>query len=115
MDLFSLQNLNDYSWQLTAKPMKKLKLEADLHLLYLDTPKDSWYSAGRTVTRTASAALSDVNSHLGNEVDLVAQYQLNPMVNVMLGYSHLFAGKYMKQTGTHDDADFVYLQTEFKL
>ena len=110
-----MQNLNDYSWQLTAKPMKKLKLEAGLHLFYLDTPKDSWYSAARTVTRTASSALADVNSHLGNEVDLVAQYQLNPIVNVMLGYSHFFAGKYMKQTGTHDDADFVYLQTEFKL
>jgi hypothetical protein len=115
MDFISLQNLNEYSWQLSVKPNKKLKLQSDLHLLFLDTPKDSWYSAGRTVTRTASSALTDVSSHVGDEVDLLAQYKFNNYVNVTLGYSHFFPGKYMKQTGAHDDADFVYFQTQFSL
>ncbi|MCR4337191.1 MAG: alginate export family protein, partial [Candidatus Omnitrophica bacterium] len=75
MDLISLQNLNSYAFQLSAKPNKKLKLQADLHMLYLDTPKDSLYSASRAVTRTAVASASDVSSHVGQELDLLMDYK----------------------------------------
>ncbi len=115
MDLMSLQNINDYRYQLSVKPTKKLKLQADLHWLYLDTPKDSLYSAARTVTRTAAAGSSGVSDHVGNEVDLTADYKLNNNVSVQLGYSHLFAGKYLQATGANDDADFFYWQTTVSL
>lgn len=115
MDFISLQNLNDYRFQVSAKPHKKLKLQADWHMIYLDTPKDSWYSAGRTVTRTASVSLSDVSPHVGNEIDLVADYKFNNNVSMHAGYSHFFAGKYLQETGANDDADFVYVQTTFSL
>lgn len=115
IDFISLQNLNDYRYQLSFKPHKKLRVQTDLHLIYLDTPKDSWYSAGRTVTRTASAGSLEVNPHVGNEIDLLADYKLNNYCNISLGYSRFFAGGYLKETGANDDADFVYLQTTFSL
>ena len=115
MDFISLQNLNDYRFQISAKPTKKLKLQGDLHLIFLDTPKDSFYSAARAVTRTAAASLSDVSPHVGNEIDLTVDYKLNNYVNVHAGYSHFFAGKYLQETGANDDADFVYVQTTLAL
>ncbi len=115
MDLFSIQNLNDYRYQASFKPHSKWKLQSDYHLLFLDTPKDSFYSAGRAVTRTASASLSDVNPHVGDEVDLTAEYKATPWLNMLFGYSHFFAGKYLQETGANDDADFFYLQTQFTL
>lgn len=110
-DLISLQNLNDYRFQVSVKPHKKVKLQADYHMIFLDTPKDSLYSAGRAVTRTAAAGIENVNPHVGNEIDLVADYQLNDNVSIHAGYAHFFAAKYLQQTGANDDADFFYFQT----
>ncbi len=115
MDLISLQNLNDYRYQLSIKPTKKLKLQSDLHLLYLDTPKDSFYSAARTVTRTVPAGNTDISAHVGNEVDLSGEYKLNNWVNFQLGYCHLFPGEYLKDTGANNAADFFYFQTMISL
>lgn len=115
MDFISLQNLNDHRFQISAKPTQKLKVQGDLHLIFLDTPKDSFYSAGRTVTRTAAVSLADVSPHVGNEIDLTADYKLNNYVNIHAGYSHFFAGKYLQETGANDDADFVYVQTTLSL
>ncbi len=115
MDLISLQNINDYRYQFSIKPTAKLKLQSDYHLIYLDTPKDSFYSAGRAVTRTASTSLSHVNPHVGDEIDLTAEYKANKVLNVLAGYSHFFADKYLLQTGANDDADFFYTQLTFSL
>ncbi len=115
MDLMSLQNINDYRYTVSVKPNKKLKLQTDLHLLYLDTPKDSLYSAARTVTRTAPAGSSGVSAHVGNEVDLTGDYKFNNNINFGIGYCHLFPGGYLKDTGANNDADFFYLQTTISL
>ena len=112
IDFISLQNLNNYRYQLSAKPMKKMKVQADLHMIYLDTVKDSYYSVGRTAVRTATR---DVDSHLGNEVDLTGDYQFTDWLNVAIGYSHFFAGDYLRETGADDDANFFYLQTTFAI
>lgn len=112
IDFVSLQNLNNYRYQFSFKPTKKLKLQADLVLHYLATVKDSYYSVARAVVRTAT---SKVDNHLGNEIDLTADYKLNDWTNVGIGYSHFFAGDYLRQTGADDDADFFYLQTQFSL
>ncbi len=112
IDFISLQNLNDYRFQISAKPHKKWKLQADLHLIYLDTVKDSYYSVGRSVVRTASGPADD---HLGDEIDVTADYKFNDYVNIGVGYSHFFAGDYLRDTGANDAADFFYLQTTILL
>ncbi len=115
MDFISLQNINDPTLRISAKPHKKWKLQADMHFLFLDTPKDSFYSAGRAVTRTAATSLSGVSPHVGDEIDLLVDYKFNNNVSVQTGYSHFFAGKYLQETGANDDADFFYMQTTFAL
>ncbi|HBR15255.1 MAG TPA: hypothetical protein DD723_06915 [Candidatus Omnitrophica bacterium] len=112
MDRAGLQNLNDYRFQLKAKPTEKLALQGDLHLIFVDTPKDAFYAAGRTALRTPPAA-SDVNTHVGNEVDLTANYKLCKYADLLVGYSHFFAGKYLQETGANDEGDFFYVETTF--
>jgi len=111
MDFISLQNMFDYHYQISINPMKKLKLQSDFHLLYLATAKDSFYSAARGVTRTTPAGLVGVSNHVGNEIDLSADYKLNAYLGFQGGYSHLFPGVYLKDTGTNNAADFLYFQT----
>ncbi|MDE1921302.1 MAG: alginate export family protein [Candidatus Omnitrophica bacterium] len=111
MDLFSLQNINDYRYQVSIKPAKNLKLQTDFHMVYLDTTKDALYSAARTVTRTTPAGLLGVSSHVGNELDLTGDYKLNKYLSFQAGYCHLFPGEYLKDTGPHNGADFAFFQT----
>lgn len=111
MDRVSLQNLNDYSFQLSVSPTKKLKLETSLHLIYLDTAKDSLYNAARGVTRTATGA--GIDTHVGNELDFLAKYKACDYADILAGYSHFFAGDYLKDSGANDDGDFAYIQTTF--
>lgn len=108
MDFVSLQNINNYRFQLNTFPTKQLELEANLHLIYLDTPKDNLYGANQAIKR---ATVAGADSHVGNEVDLLAKYKINNYANVAVGYSHLFAGNYLKDTGASDDADFAYVMT----
>ncbi len=111
IDFISLQNLNDYRYQFSFKPHKKWKVQTDLHMIYLDSPKDSWYTVGRGVARTAGAGAGDMSAHVGNEIDLILDYKVNDYAAMHFGYSHFFAGKYMQETGANDDANFIYAQT----
>ncbi|MCA9399999.1 MAG: alginate export family protein [Candidatus Omnitrophica bacterium] len=108
MDFASLQNLNNYHFQIKAYPTSQLTLQGDLHFIYLDQPEDNFYSAGRGIQR---AGANSASSHAGNELDLLAEYKLNDYVSFLAGYSHFFAGDFLKDTGPSDDADFVYAQT----
>lgn len=109
MDRASLQNINNYKLQISAKPTKKMQVQSDLHFLFLDTSMDSLYSAGRAPIRTASTAGAD--EHVGNELDFLVKYKVNDYLNVIGGVSHFFAGDFLKDTGKADDADYFYVET----
>ncbi len=113
MDLVGLQNLNNYRLGVSLNPTDKLKLSLDSHFVYLDTTKDSFYSASRAAARTPSASASDLNTYVGNELDLWSSYKINQYTTLVLGYSHFIAGKYLAQTGGNDDGDFLYTQLTF--
>jgi hypothetical protein len=68
------------------------------------------YAANQTIKRSTVAG---ADKHVGNEVDLLAKYKYCSYVETWVGYSHLFAGEFLKDTGASDDADFVYVQTTF--
>ena len=79
-----------------------------MHFIYLDSPKDYLYGANKSIKR---ATVAGADTHVGNELDLLAKYQVTSFMSTMVGYSHLFAGSFLKDTGASDDADFVYVQT----
>lgn len=79
-----------------------------MHFIYLDSPKDNLYGANRAIKRATTAR---ADAYVGSEVDLLAKYQVTRFMSTMIGYSRLFAGDFLKDTGSSDDADFVYIQT----
>lgn len=108
MDLFSWQNIHDLELSLKAKPCKQVGLETDFHSFWLANTNDAWYrSNGVTKVRPITPG---ADSHVGNEIDLLVTYQPVKFLNIWAGYSHFFAGGYVKDTGPGDDADFGYFQ-----
>lgn len=114
MDFFAWKNIHNPALKLSWKPCEKLSLKTHWHFFWLDEAQtDAWYNAGGSVLRNARG--DSVSSYVGQELDFVATYQAAKNWELELGYSHFFAGDYVKDTapaGTdEDDADFVYVQS----
>lgn len=66
------------------------------------------------VNMTPFVATAGGSNDLGQELDLIAAYKLTPRSNVLLGYSHFFAGDFYSTNPTpapfSGDADFYYVQ-----
>lgn len=110
MDLFGRRNLEDVNLQLSLKPSKKLSLLIWYHYFFLATQSDTPYSV---VMTPFNAGNTPGSTDLGHEIDLLAKYSIGPRSNLVLGYSHFFAGNYYTATpGTpfQGDASFIYSQ-----
>ncbi len=111
MDFFSWQNLHNPALSFSVAPSKNLTLRADGHLFWAAETSDAWYRAnGTTAVRPVN---SGADSYEGAEIDLTALWKPKKWLTVQAGYSHFFAGDYLKATGASDDADFVYTSVTF--
>jgi hypothetical protein len=119
MDEFGWRNLHDLRAQLSLKPMKKLELEGHVHALFLANTDDYWYrSNGISTLRTKTPDGRDVrtigaSNFAGEELDLIATYEVTKNIKFQTGYSHFFAGDYLADTGSSSDADFGFLMVTF--
>lgn len=109
MDLYGRRNLEDLNFLFTLQPTEKLKLLAWWHIFHMQA-NDVPYN----VVMGPSATLSGGDSSLGQEIDFTATYAFTPRLNMLLGYSHFFAGDFYSTNpspGLFDgDADFYYTQ-----
>ncbi len=127
MDLFSWQNMHNPALSLKAAPCRTVTVQADYHLFWLATNEDSWYRSNGTATvrplRTPAPAVAlgappaplppqatDADKFAGSELDFTVTYKPLKQLALQAGYSHFFAGTYLKDTGAHSDADFGYVQ-----
>lgn len=107
-DRISLRNIHDIKLTSSVKPHPKLELLCHYHWLFLDTNKSPWYIGigfpGRDVSPNAS-------KNLGQELDLLAVWNVMEHLNITLGYSHIRAGPYFNDSGAHDNANYFFVQT----
>ena len=109
MDLFGRRNIEDLNFLLTANPTSELKLLAWYHIFHLQD-NDVPYN----VVMGPSATVNGGDSSLGQELDLMLSWNYGPRQNLILGYSHFFAGDFYSTNGSaglfDGDADFYYTQ-----
>lgn len=114
MDFVAWQNMHNVEASFQTKLFDdKVPVALSTHWFWLDKEdSDSLYGAARGAIKTASSG-SDVSSFVGTEVDLTAKYWIvEKRVNLLVGYSHFFAGDYLDDIGSNEDADFFYVQTK---
>ncbi len=51
-----------------------------------------------------------MSNYTGSELDLVLSWDATTHFQLQAGFSHFFAGEYLKDTGAASDANFGYLQ-----
>lgn len=113
MDLFRWQNMKEIALELSAKPVKALKLTAGTNYFWLAQNRDSWYDASGKKLRTNAAGTA--GAYVGREASFVAKYDFGGGSAIDAGYARFFTGAYVKDTGAHDNADWLYLQLTVKI
>jgi hypothetical protein len=115
MDFFSWQNIEDLHLGASITPMKKLELRLDGHVLWLATTHDYLYAGNGTPRTTGGYGINpSAGDNVGSELDLTASYAITRFASAQAGYSHFFAGDYVKNSlaghGGAMDADYFYAQ-----
>ena len=108
-DLVARQNIHDLNGQLTLATSKKSTLTLWHHIFWLDSARDGLYNAPGNRILFDPTGAAGVN--VGQELDLIYQYNFGPRSDVLFGYSHFWSGSYvdtLRPTGT--DIDFTYIQ-----
>ena len=135
MDRFSLQNMEQVTVGVIAKPTDKLTLRLDWHNTWLNTTKDEWRAAnqspfgpslaapkkgvppGNGSSRYANALKGDPSNYVGSEADLIATYKVTTWCTLQAGGGHFFNGSYIRETQPAtqqvDDANFACTQVQF--
>lgn len=84
-------------------PSKKVDLLFWYYHLMANSATDIVPSLGSTPTQSMTS------KDWGNELDFIAKYKINPRSNLLVGYSHFWAGNKILAP---EDADFTYVQWE---
>ena len=112
MDVFSWQNIHDINASFKISPCKTVTAKLDYHMFWLADTNDAWYRANGVATVRPITPGAD--SFAGSELDLTVTYAPKKWLSFQVGYSHFFAGSYLKDTGASSDADFAYTQMTIK-
>ena len=111
-DLVGRRNLVQFRAGVEEELTRKWKVKEAFEGYWLATSNDNFYASSGAI---AVPAHPGANRHIGNELDLVAEYQLNKGLTFGFGYARLFAGQFLKTTTAGHDYSypFAYFQYNF--
>lgn len=112
LDLVGRRNIHDLNMQLSLHPAKWITFITQSHFFYLDTPRDALYNAAGAPIRRLPAGANA--KHVGNEIDFFLDFRLTQHQNVFVGYSKLFAGEVIRESGNTRSPELFYMQYNFR-
>jgi len=109
-DQVGRRNLVHFRIGVEEEPTKKWKLKQQFESFWLATSNDNFYASSGAI---AVAAHLVAGRHIGNELDLVAEYTVNKGLNFGFGYARMFAGQFLNQTTQGQDYSYPYAYFEY--
>jgi hypothetical protein len=94
-DQVGWRNIHDLHVGFDVTPFKAMPVALNYHSYWLAQERDGLYAAnGALLARVVAGATS---RKVGQEIDLQVARPLTPQIALAAGYSHLFAGPFLKQ------------------
>src|SRR5205807_8884522 len=107
LDLADRDNIPDSNPNYHLNPTKWITFNAQGHVFRLDQAADALYNAAGNANRRSAAGTTSRN--VGDEIDLLVNFHLGAHSDVCAGYSKLFAGDFIQNTGNGRSPDLFYL------
>jgi Alginate export len=89
---------------------KKWRIRQSFEGFWLATSNDNFYASSGAI---AVPARPGASRHIGNELDLIAEYKMNKGLNFGFGYARLFAGQFLQTTTRGHDYQYPYAYMEY--
>jgi hypothetical protein len=112
IDYIGRQNIVSESTGLSISPLHDLTLSVQHYFFWRASDADALYNKSGTVFRAGTGTTA---RYVGAELDLFASYNFTRHLLGYAGYSHFFAGDFIRRTGPSEDSDFVYLALQYTL
>ena len=109
-DQVGRRNLVQFRTGVEEEPTKKWKLKQAFVGYWLATANDNFYANSGAI---AVPAHSGARRRIGNELDLIAEYQLNGGINFGFGYARLFAQQFLRTAAQGHDYSYPYAYVEY--
>jgi hypothetical protein len=104
-DYITWENIITPKLRFDFQPHAKIKIDMSYGAYWLASDSDAWTRANRR-DRTGNSG-----DEIGQEMDIRTRFQVDPRLEIVLGYSHFIPGDFTKNTGPADDSDFFYVET----
>jgi hypothetical protein len=112
LDLVGRQNIRDLNTQFSLFPAPWITLVTQFHCFRLDSARDALYDATGTAIRQDRSGAAGVD--VGDEIDLTVNFHLADRHEFFVGYSKLFAGSFIRETGPAVSPELTYISYSFK-
>jgi Alginate export len=109
-DQVGRRNLEQFRVGVEESLGKKWLVKQAFESYWLATSNDNFYASSGAISVPAHPGAS---RHIGNELDLVAEYSLNKGLNFGFGYARLFAGQFLRTTTPGHDYSYPYAYVEY--
>ncbi|SET34346.1 Alginate export [Nitrosospira multiformis] len=112
IDRVGRQNIHDFNAQLNLHPLPWAHFTAQYHRFYLANKRDFLYNAAGAPTLRDATGQS--GSYVGDEIDFRFNIHVDRHGDVLIGYSKLFAGDFLKAQAPRVSPDLFYVQYNFR-
>ncbi len=112
IDLVGRQNIHDLNAHIYFYPSPWITMFVQYHRFWLDQPTDALYNVAGAVSRRDPTGQAGTN--VGDELDFVANFHLARYTDLMVGYSRLFGGSFLRNTGEPRDSELFHLTFQQK-
>jgi len=109
-DQVGRKNLVQFRVGVEETVTKKWKFKQAFEGFWLATSHDNFYASSGAI---AVSAHPGANRHIGNEIDLIGEYQMNKGLNFGFGYARLFAGAFLKTATQGHDYSYPFAYVEY--
>jgi hypothetical protein len=109
-DLVGRRNLVQFRVSVEEELIARWKLKQAFEGYWLATTHDNLYSSSGAIAVPAHPGASP---HIGNELDLIAEYQWGRGLNFGFGYARLFAGNFLETATPGHDYSYPYAYFQY--
>lgn len=112
IDNVARANIISPNVNLSFKPTKDVTARIAWHHFWLHSELDALYNAGSVPIRRNVSGSS--GKDVGDELDVTITWQVDVHSAFLIGWSHFWPSNFINSSGASRDADFLYLQYQFR-